>query len=71
MKLAGHFGLPILSFVDTAGAFPGVEAEARGQAEAIARSIETFLEAPVPVIATDHRRGRLGGRDRDRGGATG
>jgi len=52
MELAGRFGLPILTFVDTSGAFPGIEAEARGQAEAIARSIEACLEAPVPVIAT-------------------
>ena len=41
MALAGRFGLPILTFVDTSGAFPGIEAEARGQAEAIARGIET------------------------------
>ena len=52
MELAGRFGLPILSFVDTAGAFPGIEAEARGQAEAIARSIEAGLDAPVPFVAT-------------------
>ena len=52
VRLAGQFGLPVISFVDTAGAFPGVEAEARGQAEAIARSIDTFLAAPVPILAT-------------------
>src|ERR1700755_822706 len=39
IELAGRFGLPVLTFVDTAGAFPGIDAEARGQAEAIARSI--------------------------------
>ncbi|UFN49623.1 acetyl-CoA carboxylase carboxyltransferase subunit alpha [Roseomonas sp. OT10] len=61
MELAGRFGLPILSFVDTAGAFPGVEAEARGQAEAIARSIEAGLEAPVPFIATIIGEGGSGG----------
>ena len=52
IELAGRFGLPILTFVDTAGAFPGIDAEARGQAEAIARSIEACLEARVPLVAT-------------------
>jgi acetyl-CoA carboxylase carboxyl transferase subunit alpha len=61
IELAGRFGLPILSFVDTAGAFPGIEAEARGQAEAIARSIEACLEAPVPVVATIIGEGGSGG----------
>jgi len=61
MELAGRFGLPIISFVDTAGAFPGIEAEARGQAEAIARSIEACLEAPVPVLATIIGEGGSGG----------
>ncbi len=61
VRLAGHFGLPVISFVDTAGAFPGVEAEARGQAEAIARSIETFLDAPVPILATVIGEGGSGG----------
>ena len=61
MELAGRFGLPILSFVDTAGAFPGIDAEARGQAEAIARSIEACLEAPVPLIATIIGEGGSGG----------
>src|ERR1700727_3128179 len=45
IELAGRFGLPLLSFVDTSGAFPGADAEARGQGEAIARSIEACLEA--------------------------
>jgi acetyl-CoA carboxylase carboxyl transferase subunit alpha len=61
MELAGRFGLPILTFVDTAGAFPGIDAEARGQAEAIARSIEACLEAPVPLIATIIGEGGSGG----------
>ncbi len=60
-ELAGRFGLPILSFVDTAGAYPGVEAEARGQAEAIARSIDAFLAAPVPIVATVIGEGGSGG----------
>ena len=61
MELAGRFGLPILSFVDTAGAFPGIEAEARGQAEAIARAIEAGLDAPVPFVATVIGEGGSGG----------
>jgi acetyl-CoA carboxylase carboxyl transferase subunit alpha len=61
MELAGRFGLPILSFVDTSGAFPGIEAEARGQAEAIARSIEACLDAPVPLVATIIGEGGSGG----------
>ncbi len=61
IELAGRFGLPLLSFVDTSGAFPGIEAEARGQAEAIARSIEACLEAPVPIVATIIGEGGSGG----------
>jgi acetyl-CoA carboxylase carboxyl transferase subunit alpha len=61
VELAGRFGLPLLSFVDTSGAFPGIEAEARGQAEAIARSIEACLEAPVPIVATIIGEGGSGG----------
>ena len=61
MELAGRFGLPVLTFVDTAGAFPGIDAEARGQAEAIARSIEGCLEAPVPVVAAIIGEGGSGG----------
>jgi len=61
MELAGRFGLPILTFVDTAGAFPGIDAEARGQAEAIARGIEGCLAAPVPLIATIIGEGGSGG----------
>lgn len=61
IELAGRFGLPLLTFVDTAGAFPGIDAEARGQAEAIARSIEAMLEAPVPIVATVIGEGGSGG----------
>jgi acetyl-CoA carboxylase carboxyl transferase subunit alpha len=61
IELAGRFGLPLLTFVDTAGAYPGIDAEARGQAEAIARSIEACLEAPVPVVATIVGEGGSGG----------
>jgi acetyl-CoA carboxylase carboxyl transferase subunit alpha len=61
IELAGRFAIPVLSFIDTAGAFPGIDAEARGQAEAIARSIEACLETPVPFIATIVGEGASGG----------
>jgi acetyl-CoA carboxylase carboxyl transferase subunit alpha len=61
MRLAERFALPVLSFVDTAGAYPGVDAEARGQSEAIARAIETALDIRVPVIATIIGEGGSGG----------
>jgi acetyl-CoA carboxylase carboxyl transferase subunit alpha len=61
MKLADHFRLPVLTFVDTAGAYPGIDAEARGQAEAIARAIETCLEIEVPLVATIIGEGGSGG----------
>jgi len=61
IELAGRFGLPVLTFVDTSGAYPGIDAEARGQAEAIARSIEACLEAPVPLVATIIGEGGSGG----------
>jgi acetyl-CoA carboxylase carboxyl transferase subunit alpha len=61
MDMAGRFNLPILTFVDTSGAFPGIEAEARGQAEAIARGIEGCLSAPVPLVAAIIGEGGSGG----------
>jgi acetyl-CoA carboxylase carboxyl transferase subunit alpha len=61
IELAGRFRLPLLTFVDTSGAFPGIDAEARGQAEAIARSIEACLAAPVPIVATIIGEGGSGG----------
>jgi acetyl-CoA carboxylase carboxyl transferase subunit alpha len=61
IELAGQFRLPLLTFVDTSGAFPGIDAEARGQAEAIARSIEACLCAPVPIVATIIGEGGSGG----------
>jgi len=61
IELAGQFGLPLLTFVDTSGAFPGIDAEARGQAEAIARAIEACLLAPVPIVATVIGEGGSGG----------
>lgn len=61
MGLAGRFGLPVVTLVDTSGAFPGVEAEERGQAEAIARSTEACLALPVPMVATIVGEGGSGG----------
>lgn len=61
IELAARFGLPILSFVDTAGAFPGIEAEAHGQAEAIAEAIAVSLAAPVPIVAAIIGEGGSGG----------
>jgi acetyl-CoA carboxylase carboxyl transferase subunit alpha len=61
IEMAGKFRLPLLTFVDTSGAFPGIDAEARGQAEAIARSIEACLDAPVPIVATIIGEGGSGG----------
>jgi acetyl-CoA carboxylase carboxyl transferase subunit alpha len=61
IELAGRFGLPVLTFVDTSGAFPGIDAEARGQAEAIARSIEACLDLRSPLIATIIGEGGSGG----------
>lgn len=61
MKLAEKFGFPVLTFVDTAGAFPGVDAEARGQGQAIASCIETGLGLKVPLIATIIGEGGSGG----------
>ncbi|AOG05796.1 MAG: acetyl-CoA carboxylase carboxyltransferase subunit alpha [Bosea sp. (in: a-proteobacteria)] len=61
VELADRFGLPVLSFVDTAGAYPGIEAEERGQAEAIARSTETWLGLRTPSIALVIGEGGSGG----------
>ncbi|HYC02896.1 MAG TPA: acetyl-CoA carboxylase carboxyltransferase subunit alpha [Azospirillaceae bacterium] len=61
MRMADRFGLPIISLVDTAGAFPGVSAEERGQAEAIAKSIETCLRVRVPLVSAVIGEGGSGG----------
>lgn len=61
MKLASKFNLPVIFLVDTAGAFPGADAEARGQAEAIARSIQACLDIEVPSIAVVIGEGGSGG----------
>ena len=61
MEMADKFGLPVLSFVDTAGAYPGRGAEERGQAEAIARSIQTCLNLTVPMVTAIVGEGGSGG----------
>jgi len=61
MELADRFGLPVLSFIDTAGAYPGIDAEERGQAQAIAASTETCLSLGVPMIALVVGEGGSGG----------
>ncbi len=61
MELAGRFNLPVVTLVDTSGAFPGIEAEERGQAEAIARSTEACLSLPVPMVSVIVGEGGSGG----------
>jgi acetyl-CoA carboxylase carboxyl transferase subunit alpha len=61
MNLANKFNLPIITFVDTAGAYPGVGAEQRGQSEAIASSIKTCLSVNVPLISIIIGEGGSGG----------
>jgi acetyl-CoA carboxylase carboxyl transferase subunit alpha len=61
MEMADRFGIPVISLVDTAGAYPGIDAEERGQAEAIARSTETCLNLGVPNVAVVLGEGGSGG----------
>ncbi|PKN01301.1 MAG: acetyl-CoA carboxylase carboxyl transferase subunit alpha [Elusimicrobia bacterium HGW-Elusimicrobia-1] len=61
MKLAEKFRLPLLTFIDTPGAYPGIGAEERGQAEAIARNLKTMSSLKIPVIATVIGEGGSGG----------
>lgn len=61
MSLADKFNLPVICFVDTAGAFPGIEAEARGQAEAIASSIQKCLQIRTPIVSVVIGEGGSGG----------
>lgn len=61
MKMAEQFSLPVITLVDTAGAYPGLDAEARGQAEAIAKSIETCLNVNVPTVSVIVGEGGSGG----------
>ncbi|MBU6235213.1 MAG: acetyl-CoA carboxylase carboxyltransferase subunit alpha [Alphaproteobacteria bacterium] len=61
MHMADQFGLPVITLCDTAGAYPGVDAEERGQSEAIARSIETCLSLGTPIVCTIIGEGGSGG----------
>ena len=61
MKMAERFGLPILTFIDTPGAWPGIDAEERGQSEAIARNLLDMAELPVPLLCTVIGEGGSGG----------
>ena len=61
MRLGDRLGLPVVTLIDTAGAYPGIDAEARGQAEAIARSVETCLNLRVPLIGVVVGEGGSGG----------
>ena len=61
MELAARFARPIVTFIDTPGAFPGIEAEARGQAQAIADCLETMARLPVPIVAVVIGEGGSGG----------
>ena len=61
MQLAAKFGRPILTFVDTPGAYPGIDAEERGQGEAIARNLREMARLQVPVIVTVTGEGGSGG----------
>ena len=61
MRLADRFHLPVVSLIDTAGAYPGIDAEARGQAEAIARCLETCFQIEVPFVAAIIGEGGSGG----------
>ncbi|MGH8117701.1 MAG: acetyl-CoA carboxylase carboxyltransferase subunit alpha, partial [Rhodanobacteraceae bacterium] len=61
MKLAERFGMPVVTFIDTPGAYPGVGAEERGQSEAIARNLEEMAELKVPIVCTVIGEGGSGG----------
>jgi acetyl-CoA carboxylase carboxyl transferase subunit alpha len=61
VELAGRFNVPVITLVDSAGAYPGLDGEARGQAEAIARATAAFLAAPVPIITAITGEGMSGG----------
>jgi acetyl-CoA carboxylase carboxyl transferase subunit alpha len=61
MKLAAKFNRPVFTFIDTPGAYPGVDAEERGQAEAIARNLMEMARLPVPIVVTITGEGGSGG----------
>ena len=66
MEMADRFGIPVIALVDTAGAYPGIGAEERGQAEAIARSTDACLGLGMPNVAVIVGEGRIGRRHRHR-----
>lgn len=61
MQLAGRLNLPVITLVDTPGAYPGIDAEERGQAQAIAESLEVLMRLPVPVVSVITGEGGSGG----------
>src|SRR5271167_4436920 len=61
MQLAAKFGRPIITFIDTQGAYPGIDAEERGQGEAIARNLREMTRLPVPIVVTVTGEGGSGG----------
>jgi acetyl-CoA carboxylase carboxyl transferase subunit alpha len=61
VRLAGHLGIPVVTFVDTSGADPGIVSEERAQSEAIAQSIAALAEVPIPIVATVIGEGGSGG----------
>jgi acetyl-CoA carboxylase carboxyl transferase subunit alpha len=61
MRLAEKFGIPVLTFIDTPGAYPGIDAEERGQSEAIGRNLYVMAELQVPIIVTIIGEGGSGG----------
>ena len=61
MQLAAKFGKPVFTFIDTQGAYPGIDAEERGQAEAIAKNLREMIRLPVPIIVTVTGEGGSGG----------
>jgi acetyl-CoA carboxylase carboxyl transferase subunit alpha len=61
MELGARFRRPILTFIDTPGAYPGIDAEERGQAEAIAKNLEVMARLPVPIVTTVIGEGGSGG----------
>jgi acetyl-CoA carboxylase carboxyl transferase subunit alpha len=61
MELAGRFSLPVITFIDTPGAYPGIGAEERGQAEAIAKNLEVMAGLPIPIISVVIGEGGSGG----------
>ena len=66
MQMAERFRMPVLTFIDTPGAYPGIDAEERGQSEAIAKSLAVMARLRTPIVTSGHRRGRFRRCARDR-----